>query len=279
MTTLPYRRQQGTPRSGGRIAEGPQYTTERDTRSATALAERPVGRRTDRARGTLVEPAAGRSAAGRSLGATALAEPLTTGATVPATGAPATGRSAASATGRAGAPAGLRVAPPVPVSAPRAPFVALVLVLVVAGVLGILVLNTKINENAFKLQDLHDKQSTLNQQEQQLDQDLALAASPNSLAAAARRLGLVPAGTPAFIRLPDGRVLGVPQPATGAQSASGNQAGAATGGAATGGAGAQGAQPGGAGAHGARPGGAGAQGARPGGAGAHGAQPGGTAGR
>ena len=239
MTTLPYRRQQGTPRSGGRIAEGPQYTTERDTRSATALAERPVGRRTDRARGTLVEPAAGRSAAGRSLGAAA--------------------RLAAAheraATGRAGAPAGLRVAPPVPVSAPRAPFVALVLVLVVAGVLGILVLNTKINENAFKLQDLHDKQSTLNQQEQQLDQDLALAASPNSLAAAARRLGLVPAGTPAFIRLPDGRVLGVPQPATGAQSASGNQAGAATGGAATGGAGAHGARPGGAGAHGAQPGG------------------------
>src|SRR2546430_17326041 len=45
----------------------------------------------------------------------------------------------------------LRVAPPAPVSVPRAPFVALVLVLVVAGVMGILVLNTKINENAFTL--------------------------------------------------------------------------------------------------------------------------------
>ena len=41
----------------------------------------------------------------------------------------------------------------------------------------------------------------------------------------ARRLGLVPAGTPAFIRLPDGRILGVPQPATGAQSASGGAGG------------------------------------------------------
>jgi hypothetical protein len=34
-----------------------------------------------------------------------------------------------------------------------------------------------------------------------------------ALAAAARRLGLVPAGIPAFIRLPDGRVLGTPTPA------------------------------------------------------------------
>src|SRR5204862_86136 len=45
----------------------------------------------------------------------------------------------------------LTVAPPAPVSVPRAPFVALVLVVVVAGVLGILVLNTKINQNAFTI--------------------------------------------------------------------------------------------------------------------------------
>jgi hypothetical protein len=107
--------------------------------------------------------------------------------------------------------------------------VGLVLFMVVTGVLGILVLNTKINENAFKLRDLRDRQSRLDLQEQQLTDDLALAASPNSLAAAARRLGLVPAGSPAFIRLPDGRVLGVPQPATGAQSASGPQAAQAAG--------------------------------------------------
>jgi hypothetical protein len=120
----------------------------------------------------------------------------------------------------------LRVAPPAPVRTPRAPFVMLVLALVSAGVLGILVLNTKINENAFRLNDLHARQTTLDQQEQQLAQDLADQESPNSLAAAARRLGLV-RGTPAYIRLPDGQVLGVPQPASGQQSASGDQAAAA----------------------------------------------------
>src|SRR5256885_622897 len=75
--------------------------------------------------------------------------------------------------GKPGRKPSLRVAPPAPVTVPRAPFVALVLVVVVAGVLGILVLNTKINENAFKLAQLQSQRSNLDQQEQQLDQQLA----------------------------------------------------------------------------------------------------------
>jgi len=90
-------------------------------------------------------------------------------------------------------------------------------------VLGILVLNTKINENAFRLHDLQQRQTALDVQEEQLQQELAELESPGSLAAAARRLGLVPAGTPAFIRLPDGRVLGVPQPASGQPSITSQQ--------------------------------------------------------
>jgi hypothetical protein len=121
-------------------------------------------------------------------------------------------------------PPRLRVAPPAPVATPRAPFILLVLTIVVSGVLGILVLNTKINENAFQLHDLQQQQTALDQQEQQLERELAEKESPGSLAAAARRLGLVPAGTPAFIRLPDGRVLGVPQPASGQPSITSQQA-------------------------------------------------------
>ncbi|OLE26887.1 MAG: hypothetical protein AUG44_11630 [Actinobacteria bacterium 13_1_20CM_3_71_11] len=107
----------------------------------------------------------------------------------------------------------LRVAPPAPVSVPRAPFVALVLVVVIAGVLGILVLNTKINENAFTLNHLQDQQNHLDQQEQQLDQHLADLESPNSLRAAALRQGLIDSGTPAYLPLPNGQTVGVPQPA------------------------------------------------------------------
>jgi outer membrane murein-binding lipoprotein Lpp len=80
--------------------------------------------------------------------------------------------------------------PPSPVVVPRAPFVALVLLLVAAGVLGILLLNTKINENAFELTELREQQTALDQREQQLEEEIAQADSTAQLAAAARRLGL-----------------------------------------------------------------------------------------
>ena len=60
------------------------------------------------------------------------------------------------------------------------------------------------------------QQAALDLQEQQLTQDLADAAVAGQPACGgASRLGLVPAGTPAFISLPDGRVVGVPQPGHG----------------------------------------------------------------
>ena len=106
----------------------------------------------------------------------------------------------------------LRVAPPAPVSAPRAPFVALVLVLVLIGVIGILVLNTRIAENAFKLDALRTKQSTLDRDEERLRSDLASKESPVTLASRAKQLGLVPSRTPVFLLLPDGTKLEMPGP-------------------------------------------------------------------
>jgi len=115
-------------------------------------------------------------------------------------------------------PEPLSAAPPLPVTVPRASFLFLVLGVVVTGVLGVLVLNTKINENAFRLDELRNRQAALDLREQQLSQDLDERESPGNLAAAAKRLGLVPAGPLAFINLPDGRIVGVPQPASGQPS-------------------------------------------------------------
>jgi cell division protein FtsB len=81
--------------------------------------------------------------------------------------------------------------PPAPVPVPRAPFVVLVLLAVVGGVLGVLLLNTKINENAFVLHELRQQQAELDQRQQRLEQEIAQASSTAQLAAAARRLGLV----------------------------------------------------------------------------------------
>jgi len=111
------------------------------------------------------------------------------------------------------------LSPPLPVSLPRAPFLVMVVALVVVGVLGVLVLNTKINENAIRLDDLQAGKAALDLQEQEFAQELAERESPGNLRVAAKRLGLVPAGKPAFISLPDGRVVGVPQPASGQSSA------------------------------------------------------------
>jgi hypothetical protein len=92
----------------------------------------------------------------------------------------------------------------------------MVVALVMVGVLGVLVLNTKINENSFVLDGLNGQQATLDLQEQQLSRQLEDLESPGNLRAAAKRLGLVDAGTPAFINLPDGTIVGVPQPGGGA---------------------------------------------------------------
>ncbi|WBB94980.1 MULTISPECIES: hypothetical protein [unclassified Solwaraspora] len=124
------------------------------------------------------------------------------------------------------APPRLRVAPPAPVSVPRAPFIAMILVVVVGGVLGVLLVNTKINENAVRIGTLQQQQSNLDLQEQQLEKEIAQYEAPNNLAAQARKLGLVESGPPAFIRLPDGRIIGVPQPATGEPAITSSQQGA-----------------------------------------------------
>ncbi len=117
----------------------------------------------------------------------------------------------------------LRVAPPPPVAGPRVPFVALVLVLVVGGMLGILVVNSKVNENALRLENLQRRQASLDVQQQQLEQKIAEAEVPGNLTARARKLGLIESGPPAFIRLQDGSVIGVPQPADGAPAITSQQ--------------------------------------------------------
>jgi len=109
-------------------------------------------------------------------------------------------------------PTRLTVAPPAPVATPRAPFVALVLVLVLTGVVGILVLNTKIAENAFVLDDLHRKQSSLDRDEQRLKSDIAKQESPAYLATRASQFGLGRTTSPASLLLPDGTKLEMPGP-------------------------------------------------------------------
>jgi hypothetical protein len=88
-----------------------------------------------------------------------------------------------------------------------------VVVLILAvGLLGLLLLNTVLAQDAFRLHALQVQGRTLADQEQSLQREVERLQSPQSLAARATALNMVPGGTRAFLELPSGRVLGVALP-------------------------------------------------------------------
>lgn len=107
----------------------------------------------------------------------------------------------------------LTVVPAREVAAPRAPFVVAVVSLLVAGLIGLLVLNTVLGKDSFHLHELRGENRALLDQEQALVREVEALRSPATIAEKALAMGMVPAGPPAFLRLPDGAVLGSAEPA------------------------------------------------------------------
>jgi hypothetical protein len=97
-------------------------------------------------------------------------------------------------------------------SAAKAPFIAVVVLILGAGLLGLLLLNTVLAQDAFTLHALQVQGRVLADQEQSLQREVERLQSPQSLAARATAQGMVPGGTRAFLRLSDGKVLGVAVP-------------------------------------------------------------------
>ncbi len=104
----------------------------------------------------------------------------------------------------------LRLVPQRRSSAPRTPFVAVVVALLVVGLLGLLLLNTVLAQDAFRLHVLQTQGSVLANQELDLQRQVEGLRAPAGLASRARALGLVQGGPPAFLRLSDGAILGQP---------------------------------------------------------------------
>lgn len=96
---------------------------------------------------------------------------------------------------------------------PRAPFAAAVVALMVTGLIGLLVLNTVLAKDAFKLHALQVEGRQLADTEQVLTREVEALRAPAALAEKAAAMGMVQAGPPAFLRLPDGAVLGSAEPA------------------------------------------------------------------
>jgi hypothetical protein len=109
----------------------------------------------------------------------------------------------------------LRIVPPaVTGKAARGPFLIVVVAMLAAGLLGLLALNTLLAQDAFRLHELQASGKALDEREQALEKEVEALQAPASLAARATALGMVPGGPPAFLRLPDGSLLGQADPET-----------------------------------------------------------------
>jgi cell division protein FtsB len=94
----------------------------------------------------------------------------------------------------------LRVLPGVTKS-PRAPFVVLVLLILGIGLVGLLVLNTALQQGSFALAQLEAETTALRDRAEVLASQVAVLESPAGLAERARALGMVPAEDLEFIEL------------------------------------------------------------------------------
>jgi hypothetical protein len=78
-------------------------------------------------------------------------------------------------------------------------FLTILASIFVASLIALLVINTSLNQDAFVLQRMKHQMNTVNDQRDAILRQAALQSSPDSLAAAATKLGMVPNGTPSFI--------------------------------------------------------------------------------
>lgn len=129
----------------------------------------------------------------------------------------ATARVASRAPGRRQAPPSqpLRVVPAAIGHPGNGVFAALCMALLIGGLCGLLMLNTAMAEGSFTLNRLQSTSGELTDAHEALTQAIDAQRSPANLASRATRLGMVPADSAAFLRLSDGKVLGVATPATG----------------------------------------------------------------
>lgn len=102
----------------------------------------------------------------------------------------------------------LTVVPRARTRAPQVPFVTLVTLVLLGGVVGLLLFNTSMQQSAFATTSLEDQAGNLDAREQALQMQLDHLRDPQRVALRAERLGMVPAGAPVFLDLGAGKVVG-----------------------------------------------------------------------
>jgi cell division protein FtsB len=94
------------------------------------------------------------------------------------------------------------------------PFLMLVSMLAVGGVVGLLLFNTSMQQASFAATDLQHQAEVLQARQQTLQMQLDRLRDPQVIAVKAQRMGMVLPTSPAVLDLRSGKVLGRPMPAT-----------------------------------------------------------------
>ncbi len=97
------------------------------------------------------------------------------------------------------------------------PFAVLVVTILVAGLVGLLWLNTTLQNRSFEVRAAQREATELGYRVSELESRVNASRSPAMLAGRATELGMVPNPNGVFIDLGSGRVVGAPKAATGAE--------------------------------------------------------------
>ena len=112
----------------------------------------------------------------------------------------------------------LTVVPRTRPRAPRLPFIALITAILLAGVVGLLMFNTSMQQAAFVESRLSTQADNLAARQQALQSELQRLDDPQVIAAKAQAHGMVIPGSPAVLNVPSGKVEGTPTPADAAST-------------------------------------------------------------
>ena len=102
----------------------------------------------------------------------------------------------------------LRAVPPLPARMPRVPFLTVLIAIFGVGMVGLLVVNTSLQNQAFESRALNRQAAQLVYAEAELQSRLNQLRNPEQIAAKASALGMRANPYPAFLVVPSGKIIG-----------------------------------------------------------------------
>jgi hypothetical protein len=117
--------------------------------------------------------------------------------------------------GRTESARSLKALPTVRTTLARFPFIVVLIAVFGLGMAGLLMLNTTLQNQAFQYRALKREATVLAYDQATLQNQLDQLSAPSELARQASAIGMRPNPAPAFVVIPDGKIIGKPRRVTG----------------------------------------------------------------